>query len=172
MTRYLFYVIPEVGALSKAELLQLNHTQFSSLWIFVSKKAGNWKNWDHSYHISFKVHIFWEAHKILRNLHLTFVLFKGQIISKWFLVSLISYNKWTKEFNFTTMIPQVDLFLFVFWRKSKSPKNHFEIIWPLVPVKSKVEILQNFVAFSEYMNLKSSILLVGLSFFDIQLFYY
>ena len=35
------------------------------------------------------------------------------------------------------------------------------IILPLVPVKSKVEILQNFVAFSEYMNFKS---LVTLSF--------
>ena len=31
-------------------------------------------------------------------------------------------------------------------------KNYFEIIWPLVTVKSTVEILQNFVAFSEYMN--------------------
>ena len=28
----------------------------------------------------------------------------------------------------------------------------FEINWPLVPVKSTVEISQNFVAFSEYMN--------------------
>ena len=27
---------------------------------------------------------------------------------------------------------QVDLFSFVFWRKLKSPKRHFEIIWPLV----------------------------------------
>ena len=47
---------------------------------------------------SFKVHIFWEGHKILRNLQLTF-----------------SY---------------------------------------VVPVKSKVEISQNFVAFLEYMNFK------------------
>ena len=43
-----------------------------------------------------KIHIFWEGHKILRNLHLTFI---------------------------------------------------------LCSVKSKVKILQNFVAFSEYMNL-------------------
>ena len=56
---------------------------------------------------------------------------KGQIISKCFLVSSISSKKRTKEFDFTTMIPQVDLFSFVFWRKSKTPKNHFEIIWPL-----------------------------------------
>ena len=53
---------------------------------------------------------------------------KGQIISKGFLVSLISSKKLTKEFDFTTMIPQVDLFSFVFLRKSKTPKSHFEII--------------------------------------------
>ena len=57
--------------------------------------------------------------------------FKGQIISKEFLMSSISSKKWTKKFDSTTMIPQVDFFLFVFWRKSKTPKNHFEIIWPL-----------------------------------------
>ena len=48
--------------------------------------------------LNFKVHIFWEGHKILRNLHLTFVLCN------------------------------------------------------VVPVKSKVKISQNYVAFSEYMN--------------------
>ena len=51
--------------------------------------------------------------------------------AKGFFMSLISSKKRTKEFDFTTMIPQVDLFLFVFWRKSLTPKNHFEIIWPL-----------------------------------------
>ena len=40
--------------------------------------------------------------------------FKGQIISKWFFVSLISSKNRTKEFDFTTIIPQVDLFLSVF----------------------------------------------------------
>ena len=29
------------------------------------------------------------------------------------------------------MKPQVDLFSFVFWRKLKTPKNHFKIIGPL-----------------------------------------
>ena len=53
---------------------------------------------------------------------------KGQIISKGFLMSSISSKKRTKAFDFTTMIPQVDLFSFVFWRKPKTPKNHFEII--------------------------------------------
>ena len=57
---------------------------------------------------------------------------KGQLISKGVLMSSISSKKRTKEFDFTTMIPQIDLFSFVFWRKSKTPKNHFEIIWPLV----------------------------------------
>ena len=40
-------------------------------------------------------------------------------------------QKWTNEFYFTTMKPQVDLFSFVFWRKLKTPKRHFKIIWPL-----------------------------------------
>ena len=30
------------------------------------------------------------------------------------------------------MIPQVDLFSFVFWKNLKTPKRHFEINWPLV----------------------------------------
>ena len=38
----------------KAELLQLNRTQFPSLGIFISKKVGNRKNYDHFYYISFK----------------------------------------------------------------------------------------------------------------------
>ena len=29
------------------------------------------------------------------------------------------------------MMPQVDLFLFVFWKNSKTPKEHFEINLPL-----------------------------------------
>ena len=53
---------------------------------------------------------------------------KGQIILKGFLMSSISSNKRTKEFDFTTMIPQFDLFSFVFWRKLKTPKKYFEII--------------------------------------------
>ena len=45
--------------------------------------------------------------------------------------SSISSKKWTNKFDFTTVIPKVDLFLFIFWRKSTTPKNHFEINWPL-----------------------------------------
>ena len=32
-----------------------------------------------------------------------------------------------EQFYFTTMKPQVDLFSFVFLRKLKTPKGHFEI---------------------------------------------
>ena len=45
--------------------------------------------------------------------------------------SSIFSKKWTNKFDFTTMIPQVDLFSYVFWRKSTTPKNHFKIKWPL-----------------------------------------
>ena len=57
---------------------------------------------------------------------------KGQLIMKWFIFSSITSKKWTSEFDFTTMMPQVDLFSFVFWRKSTTPKNHFKIKWPLM----------------------------------------
>ena len=36
----------------------------------------------------------------------------------------------------------------------KNTKSSNQIIWPLVTVESTVEISQNFVAFSEYMNFK------------------
>ena len=68
-----------------------------SVVIMAAKAATSMSKKSNLKFVSNKVHIFWEGHKILRNLHLTF----------------LSYE---------------------------------------VPVKSKVEILQNFVAFSEYMN--------------------
>ena len=52
---------------------------------------------------------------------------KGQKKSKCFFQADISLKKQTNEFDFTTMIPQVNLFLFVFWRKLKTPRRHFEI---------------------------------------------
>ena len=52
---------------------------------------------------------------------------KGQIISKANYGILNSSKKQTNKFDFTTMIPQVDLFSFVFWRKLKTPKSYFEI---------------------------------------------
>ena len=65
---------------------------------------------------------------------------KGQTKSKWFFQADVSSKKWTNEFNFTTMIPQVDLFSFVYWKKSKTPENHLEINWPLVPMYSALLI--------------------------------
>ena len=68
---------------------------------------------------------------------------KGQLISKWFLGSSISSKKRTNKFDFTTMIPQVDMFSFVFLRKSTTPKKRFEINWPLEGRQSKED--QNIV---------------------------
>ena len=56
---------------------------------------------------------------------------KGQTKSKWFFQADVSSKKRTNKLYFTTMKPQVDLFPFVFWRKLKTPKRHFEISWPL-----------------------------------------
>ena len=52
---------------------------------------------------------------------------KGQLISKGLFGNLNSPKKRTKKFDFNTMIPQVDLFSFVFWEKLKTPERHFEI---------------------------------------------
>ena len=57
--------------------------------------------------------------------------YKGQTKSKRFFQLNISSKKQTNKFYFTTMKPEVDLFSFVFWRKLKTPKRHFEIIWPV-----------------------------------------
>ena len=48
---------------------------------------------------------------------------KGQLISKGVLMSLLSSKKRTKEFNFTTMIPQIDLFSFVFGGNRRHQKT-------------------------------------------------
>ena len=52
---------------------------------------------------------------------------KGQTKSKRFFQADVPSKTRTNEFDFTTMIPQVDLFSFVFWKKLKTPKRHFEI---------------------------------------------
>ena len=41
-------------------------------------------------------------------------------------------KKWTKNFDFTTMVPRVELFFVRFLVKFKTPKRDFEINWPLV----------------------------------------
>jgi hypothetical protein len=61
---------------------------------------------------------------------------KGQLISKGLFGILNSSKKWTKKFDLTTMIPQVDLFSSVFWKNLKTPKRHFDINWPLKEVRN------------------------------------
>ena len=56
---------------------------------------------------------------------------KGQLISKGLFGILTSSKNQAKEVDLTTMIPQVDLFSFIFWKNLKTPKRHFEINWPL-----------------------------------------
>ena len=48
---------------------------------------------------------------------------EGQLISKGLFDILNSSKKRRKKFNFTAMIPQVDLFLFIFLKKLKTPKD-------------------------------------------------
>ena len=40
-------------------------------------------------------------------------------------------NKWMNSTLLHTMKPQVDLLLFVFWKKLKTSERYFEINWPL-----------------------------------------
>ena len=48
-----------------------------------------------------KVHIFWEGHKILRNLHLTFVLCKGQAKSNFSIRGFLQKtNKWLQFYYY------------------------------------------------------------------------
>ena len=56
---------------------------------------------------------------------------KGQLISKVLFGILNSPWKQTIFFYFTTMIPQVNFVLSVFWEKLKKSKRYFEINWPL-----------------------------------------
>ena len=59
---------------------------------------------------------------------------KGQLISKGLYRILNFPKKWTKKFDFTTVLWYLKstCFLFVFWEKLKTPKRHFEINWPLI----------------------------------------
>ena len=78
---------------------------------------------------------------------------KGQLILKGLFSIVNSPKTRTKQFDFSTMIPQVDLFSFVFGEKLKTPKRHFEIKWPLlvkailsvcsVPINKKVYRILN-----------------------------
>ena len=64
---------------------------------------------------------------------------KDQLISKCLFGLFNSPKKLTKKFDFTTMVPQVKLFSFVFLGELKTPKRHFEINWPLAHEVRKVD---------------------------------
>ena len=49
--------------------------------------------------------------------------FKGQLISKFLFGFFNSPKKQMKKFDFTTMVPQIELFLFVFWEKWRHQKD-------------------------------------------------
>ena len=88
-----------------------------------------------------KVHVFWEDHKNLKLIYFCLILVgrflkffsffyeytKGQIISKWFLVSSNSSKKRTNEFFLLLW----RLVFVRFLEEIEDTKNHFEIIWPL-----------------------------------------
>ena len=50
------------------------------------------------------------------------VVLKGQLISKCRYGFFNSPEKWTKKFDFTTTVPQVELFSFIFWEKKDISK--------------------------------------------------
>ena len=72
---------------------------------------------------------FWQNEKLVfRKGRVLWLDGKGQLISKGLFGILNSSKKQTKKFDFITgMIPQVDLFSFVFWKILKTPKRHFKI---------------------------------------------
>ena len=71
---------------------------------------------------------------------------KGQLISKCLFGIFNSPKKRTNKFDFTTLVPQVELFSFIFWENWKTPKRHFEINWHLLLTFSKLQL--------EYKTLK------------------
>ena len=54
---------------------------------------------------------------------------KGQTKSKWYFQANISSKKQTNKFYFTTMKPQVDLFLFVFLEEIEESNEDTEKIF-------------------------------------------
>ena len=65
---------------------------------------------------------------------------------KWFVYQTIWFKALLLRLLFLkidiifTMIPQVDLFSFVFWEKLKTPKRHFEINRPLGPARAMKQL--------------------------------
>ena len=60
---------------------------------------------------------------ILKSKRTSLPSLKGQLISKCLFGIFNSPKKRTKKFNFTTMVPQVELFSFVFWENWRHQKD-------------------------------------------------
>ena len=75
-------------------------------------------------------------------------------------------KKWTNKFEFTTMLPQVDLFFFVFWKNLKIPRRHFEINWLLESRRYKMHFFKRFSPSSLSFALPIPILTNNLASFE------
>ena len=62
-------------------------------------------------------------HKLIKEEFFYYCLDKGQLISKGLFGILNSPKKQTKKIDFTTMVPHVKLFLFIFWENWKHQKD-------------------------------------------------
>ena len=83
---------------------------------------------------------------------------KGQLFSKCLFGVFNSSKKTNKKFNLTTMVSQVELFLFVFWKNWRYlPKRHFEINWPLGLLRTL--FLLNFLTMSPKRNIRQLMLI-------------
>ena len=60
-------------------------------------------------------------------------------------------NKWIRLRRY--MIPQVYLFLFVFWKNLKTPKTHFEIIWPLMGKANALSVYESNTILDQSKNI-------------------
>ena len=90
---------------------------------------------------------------------LIWILFSFLHRSLWFIKVSQSRNDFFKltfhpknehTFDFTTMIPQVDMFLFIFRKKLKTPKRHFKINWPSLHTHNQIHLLAQ--KFSKFLN--------------------
>ena len=91
---------------------------------------GHWGSWGpirlDKYFFSYFEDGLWGAQRIHSSQFVTKLL-KGQLISKCLFGILKFPQKWTKKFNFTTMEPQIELFLFAFWENWRHQRL---IKWP------------------------------------------
>ena len=69
------------------------------------------------------------------------------------MVSTILPKNERKKFDFTTLVPQVDLFSFVFLEEWKTPKKHFEFNWPLDPTTNSETTNPDFLRISLWIRL-------------------